>query len=37
VKEIGCFSAQGFFFSPPVDGSTAKALLERAPNWASAR
>ena len=35
VKEIGCFSAQGFFFSPPVDGSTAKALLERAPNWAT--
>jgi diguanylate cyclase (GGDEF)-like protein len=35
VKEVGCFSAQGFFFSPPVDGSTAKALLERQPSWAA--
>jgi len=33
VREIGCGSAQGYFFSPPVDRIALRALLESAPTW----
>jgi len=33
VKEIGCGSAQGYFFSPPVDRLALLALLDGAPSW----
>jgi diguanylate cyclase (GGDEF)-like protein/PAS domain S-box-containing protein len=33
VREIGCGSAQGFFFSPPLDRLGLRALLESAPSW----
>jgi len=33
LREVGCGAAQGFFFSPPVDGTMARALLERGATW----
>ena len=33
LREVGCGAAQGFFFSPPVDGAMARALLERGATW----
>jgi diguanylate cyclase (GGDEF)-like protein/PAS domain S-box-containing protein len=33
LRELGCAAAQGFYFSPPVDSSAARSLLERAPTW----
>ena len=29
LREVGCGAAQGFYFSPPVDGEAARSLLER--------
>jgi len=31
LRELGCPAAQGFYFSPPLDGEAARALLARAP------
>jgi diguanylate cyclase (GGDEF)-like protein/PAS domain S-box-containing protein len=31
--EEGCSAAQGFYFSPPVDGEGARSLLERRASW----
>jgi diguanylate cyclase (GGDEF)-like protein/PAS domain S-box-containing protein len=31
LRELGCAAAQGFFFSPPLDGAGARDLLTRAP------
>jgi diguanylate cyclase (GGDEF)-like protein/PAS domain S-box-containing protein len=31
LRELGCPEAQGFFFSPPLDGDAARALLSRPP------
>ncbi|HET6411397.1 MAG TPA: EAL domain-containing protein [Anaeromyxobacter sp.] len=31
LRELGCAAAQGFYFSPPLDGEAARALLSRAP------
>lgn len=31
LRELGCAAAQGFYFSPPLDGDAARALLARAP------
>jgi PAS domain S-box-containing protein len=31
--EVGCSAAQGFYFSPPVDGEGARSLLERSASW----
>jgi PAS domain S-box-containing protein len=33
VCEVGCSAAQGFYFSPPVDGEGARALLQRSASW----
>ena len=33
IKEIGCGSAQGYFFTPPIDRLALRALLETAPVW----
>ena len=33
LREVGCAAAQGYFFSPPVDASMARALLERGATW----
>ena len=33
LREVGCAAAQGFYFSPPVDGEGARALLERSASW----
>jgi len=33
LREVGCGAAQGFFFSPPVDGEQAQSLLERCASW----
>lgn len=33
VREVGCSAAQGTYFSPPVDGAGARALLERSAAW----
>ena len=33
LREMGCNSAQGYFFSPPVDGDAAYSLLERQASW----
>ncbi|MFL5450336.1 MAG: putative bifunctional diguanylate cyclase/phosphodiesterase [Myxococcales bacterium] len=33
VREIGCASAQGYFFSPPVDRLELRSLLESQPSW----
>jgi diguanylate cyclase (GGDEF)-like protein/PAS domain S-box-containing protein len=31
LRELGCPAAQGFFFSPPLDGDATRALLARTP------
>jgi len=36
LRELGCAAAQGFYFSPPLDGDAARALLARAPAAAPA-
>jgi EAL domain-containing protein (putative c-di-GMP-specific phosphodiesterase class I) len=33
LRELGCSAAQGYYFSPPVDGDAACALLERKAHW----
>jgi len=33
LREMGCSAAQGYFFSPPVDGDAAYSLLERQASW----
>jgi diguanylate cyclase (GGDEF)-like protein/PAS domain S-box-containing protein len=33
LREVGCGAAQGYFFSPPIDASMARALLERGATW----
>jgi EAL domain-containing protein (putative c-di-GMP-specific phosphodiesterase class I) len=33
LRELGCSAAQGYYFSPPVDSSTARSLIERRPTW----
>ncbi|HYV65309.1 MAG TPA: EAL domain-containing protein, partial [Myxococcales bacterium] len=33
LREVGCGAAQGFYFSPPVDGTKARTLLARAGGW----
>jgi diguanylate cyclase (GGDEF)-like protein/PAS domain S-box-containing protein len=31
LRELGCSAAQGFYFSPPLDGDAARELLSRRP------
>jgi diguanylate cyclase (GGDEF)-like protein/PAS domain S-box-containing protein len=33
LREVGCAAAQGFYFSPPVDGAEAGALVGRSASW----
>jgi diguanylate cyclase (GGDEF)-like protein/PAS domain S-box-containing protein len=33
LREVGCGAAQGFYFSPPVDGTMARSLLSRVAGW----
>jgi EAL domain-containing protein (putative c-di-GMP-specific phosphodiesterase class I) len=33
LREVGCGAAQGFYFSPPVDGAEAAALVGRSASW----
>ena len=33
LRELGCSAAQGFYFSPPVDGSTAATLVASGATW----
>jgi diguanylate cyclase (GGDEF)-like protein/PAS domain S-box-containing protein len=33
VREVGCSSAQGFFFSPPVEAEVARSLVARNVTW----
>ena len=33
LREVGCAAAQGFYFSPPVDGSEACSLVGRSMSW----
>jgi diguanylate cyclase (GGDEF)-like protein/PAS domain S-box-containing protein len=33
LREVGCAAAQGFYFSPPVDGAKARALMARVGGW----
>jgi diguanylate cyclase (GGDEF)-like protein/PAS domain S-box-containing protein len=33
LRELGCSAAQGYYFSPPVDGDVAYSLLERNAHW----
>jgi diguanylate cyclase (GGDEF)-like protein/PAS domain S-box-containing protein len=33
LREVGCGAAQGFYFSPPVDGEGARSLLQRSASW----
>jgi diguanylate cyclase (GGDEF)-like protein/PAS domain S-box-containing protein len=33
LREVGCSAAQGYYFSPPVDGDVAYSLLERNARW----
>jgi EAL domain-containing protein (putative c-di-GMP-specific phosphodiesterase class I) len=33
LRELGCSAAQGYYFSPPVDGDAAYSLLERNAHW----
>ncbi len=39
LRDLGCAGAQGFLFSPPVDGDAARSLLERGAGtwWESPR
>jgi EAL domain-containing protein (putative c-di-GMP-specific phosphodiesterase class I) len=33
LRELGCSGAQGFYFSPPVDGNTAATLVASGATW----
>ncbi len=33
LREVGCSAAQGYFFSPPVDGDAAYSLLKQNARW----
>ena len=33
LREVGCGAAQGFYFSPPVDGTKARSLVSRVGGW----
>jgi diguanylate cyclase (GGDEF)-like protein/PAS domain S-box-containing protein len=33
LREVGCAAAQGFYFSPPVDGAEACSLAGRSMSW----
>ena len=33
LREVGCNAAQGYFFSPPIDGDAAVSLLEKNSRW----
>jgi len=33
LRELGCNAAQGYYFSPPIDGDAAYSLLERNARW----
>ena len=33
LREVGCAAAQGFYFSPPVDGAEACSLFGRSMSW----
>jgi EAL domain-containing protein (putative c-di-GMP-specific phosphodiesterase class I) len=33
LREVGCGAAQGFFFSPPLEGDKAQSLLESSASW----
>ena len=33
LRELGCAAAQGFYFSPPVDGAEACSLVGRSMSW----
>jgi diguanylate cyclase (GGDEF)-like protein/PAS domain S-box-containing protein len=33
LREVGCSAAQGYYFSPPVEGNVARSLLERGASW----
>jgi len=33
LREVGCTSAQGFFFSPAVEGEAARALVAASTSW----
>jgi EAL domain-containing protein (putative c-di-GMP-specific phosphodiesterase class I) len=33
LRELGCAGAQGFYFSPPVDGSAAATLVASGATW----
>jgi diguanylate cyclase (GGDEF)-like protein/PAS domain S-box-containing protein len=33
LRELGCAGAQGFYFSPPVDGTAAASLVASGPTW----
>jgi len=33
LREVGCSAAQGYYFSPPIDGDAACALVERGARW----
>jgi diguanylate cyclase (GGDEF)-like protein/PAS domain S-box-containing protein len=33
LREVGCSAAQGYYFSPPIDGDAACSLLERNARW----
>jgi PAS domain S-box-containing protein len=33
LRDAGCFAAQGFYFSPPVDGEGARSLLQGSASW----
>ena len=33
LRELGCAGAQGFYFSPPVDGSAVCTLVASGPTW----
>ena len=33
LRELGCSAAQGYYFSPPIDGDAAYSLLERNARW----
>jgi EAL domain-containing protein (putative c-di-GMP-specific phosphodiesterase class I) len=33
LREVGCAAAQGYYFSPPVDGAEACSLVGRSASW----
>jgi EAL domain-containing protein (putative c-di-GMP-specific phosphodiesterase class I) len=34
LRELGVSAAQGFYFSPPLDGEGVRSLLDRRATWA---